>query len=121
MEISTENDMRQWVVDNAFEDDEEEGPLLAEGFDEAIIGLWGNIVVYDRDICIDILLDEILEEAQIAVAETGDGELGDRTVDDAYVEAVEYFEYNVLDAYVGENTPIFIITPNFTQDDNEDS
>jgi hypothetical protein len=26
----------------------------------------------------------------------------------SYEEAIEYFEYNVLGAYVGENTPIFI-------------
>jgi hypothetical protein len=66
--------------------------MFADGFDDAIIGfvshpLTGYIACYDTDKCIDILMDEGMTES----------------------EAHEYFEYNVLGAYVGENTPCFAI------------
>jgi hypothetical protein len=46
------------------------------------------VAVYDYAKCIDIL------------AESMD-----------YEEALEYFEYNVIGAYVGEQTPIFLRYP----------
>jgi len=66
--------------------------LFADGFDDAIIGVsyrCGSdpVVAYDREKCIDILAKEM-----------------------EYEEAVEYFEFNVIGAYVGENTPTFITT-----------
>lgn len=61
--------------------------VKADGFDEAAIGFeWGtDRLVYSIPACLDILREEM-------------------DIEDAY----EYMEYNVLDAYVGEQTPIFI-------------
>ncbi|PHQ84143.1 MAG: hypothetical protein COB65_06295 [Thalassobium sp.] len=67
--------------------------LLADGFDDAIIGIcerFGNdpVVAYDKDKCINILVQR-------------DGM--------SYEEAVEYFDFNVLGAYVGKGTPVYIL------------
>ena len=72
------------------EDLDYEGLLFADGFDEAIIGVAERIgmepvVAYDTNKIIEILSRDMTED-----------------------EAVEYFEFNVLGAYVGERTPVFI-------------
>jgi hypothetical protein len=66
--------------------------LLADGFDEAFIGVGSQfsnepVAVYDRDKCIEVLMkrDEM-----------------------TYEDAVEYFDFNVQGAWVGEKTPIFV-------------
>ena len=69
----------------------EERILLADGFNEALIGTGERagsrpVAVYDREKCIDIL----------------------RKQDMSRKEAEEYFDYNVMAAYVGEQTPIFV-------------
>ena len=69
-----------------------EEALTADGFDDAIIGIGErcgqpSLVAYDRDKCIQVLMDR-------------DG------MD--YEEAVEFFDFNVAGAWMGENTPIFI-------------
>ena len=61
-----------------------------DGFDDAIIGV-GTInqnlrVVYDEPLVIEMLQDQLGLE---------------------YLEAVEYFEFNISGMYVGENTPLF--------------
>ena len=62
--------------------------LFADGFDEAIIGYDANCtVVYDYDECMKILMKR-----------------DDMTKQDAH----EYMEFNVVNAYVGDFTPIFI-------------
>ena len=63
--------------------------LIADGFDEAIIGVDASSlrIIYDADKCIEILCEQM-----------------------EYSEAEEYFEYNVLQSYVGEKTPIFVYT-----------
>lgn len=64
--------------------------LLADGFEEALIGHTHglNIVaVYDYDKCIQIMMER--DEMSIE-------------------EAVEFMEFNVVGAYVGEKTPVFI-------------
>lgn len=61
--------------------------LSADGFEEAIIGVCGEKLVYSNDKCIEILM-------------TRDGM--------SFDEAIEYFEFNVLGAYVGEKTPIWV-------------
>lgn len=68
----------------------DEKVLLADGFEEAIIGVGRQYtnapcVIYDKEKCIEIL-----------------------TKDMSYEEAVEYFDFNVEQAYVGEATPMFI-------------
>ena len=62
--------------------------LIADGFDEAIVGVNALTlqIIYNIDKIIDILISEGMTEE----------------------EAIEYFEFNVLGAYVGEQTPIFI-------------
>jgi len=69
----------------------EEKILLADGFNEALIGTGERagslpVAVYDREKCIDIL----------------------RKQDMSREEAEEYFDYNVMNAFVGEQTPIFV-------------
>ena len=69
----------------------EEKILLADGFNEALIGTGERagslpVAVYDREKCIDIL----------------------RKQDMSREEAEEYFDYNVIGAFVGEQTPIFV-------------
>jgi hypothetical protein len=65
--------------------------LFADGFEDALIGYGehfhsGPVAIYDYHKCISILQerDGMTEE-----------------------DAVEYFEFNVIGAYVGEKTPIF--------------
>ena len=62
--------------------------VIADGFDDAIIGVDDNNlkIVYDIVEVINILIREGM------------------SVD----EAIEYYEYNIAGAYVGENTPSFI-------------
>ena len=66
--------------------------LLADGFEDAVIGYIEGmreaaVVVYDREKCIQILMKDMSHE-----------------------EAEEYFAYNVEGAYVGEMTPVYMIT-----------
>ena len=65
--------------------------MLAVGFEEALIG-YGNqfnkhVAIYDRDKCIDILMERDGMDIE---------------------EAEEFFEYNVQGGYVGEETPVFL-------------
>lgn len=65
--------------------------LFCDGYDEAIIGLGRCFnqfkVVYDKLKIIDILKKSMTQE-----------------------QAEEFFEFNIVGAYVGEATPIFIET-----------
>lgn len=71
-------------------------PLKADGFDEAVIGLaevWEDsgrrkvVIVYSHNRCVEILMerDGMSEE-----------------------DAMAFMEYNVVNAYMGRNTPIFV-------------
>ena len=71
--------------------------LVADGFSEAYIGYAAQfnappLAVYDSDKCIKILMER-------------DGMDFD--------EALEFFEFNVLGAYMGEGTPMFLVSPGF--------
>ena len=65
--------------------------LYADGFEDAIIGVGRqfnmDVVVYDEAKCLEILVlrDQMTPE-----------------------EAEEFFEFNVVGAYVGEHTPIYV-------------
>lgn len=65
--------------------------MIAEGFEEAFIGIGQQynryFAIYDRDACIKILMER-------------DGMDED--------EAEEYFEFNVTGAWVGHGTPVFV-------------
>lgn len=63
----------------------------ADGFDEAILGIGERcsqptLVVYDAEKCVQILADQGM----------------------TYEEAQEYFDFNVVGAWVGEYTPLFL-------------
>lgn len=63
----------------------------AEDFDSCIIGVasrcgMGPVVVYNSDKVIDAIKAQGLEED----------------------EAIEFFEFNIVGAYVGERTPLFM-------------
>lgn len=68
--------------------------LLADGFEDAFIGISrtfnAHTALYDYEKCVGILMkrDKMKQE-----------------------EAEEYMHYNVLGAYVGENTPTFLMYP----------
>lgn len=76
-------------------DEEHEGLLKANGFDDAILGVaegwFGHahhcVVCYDYDKCVEILM-------------TRDG-MSDE-------DANEWLQFNTLGAYVGEYTPVFL-------------
>ena len=66
--------------------------LLADGFNDAILGMcmqFGQepVVAYDYDKCLEILQKDM-----------------------SYEDAVEYMEFNVVGAYMGIYSPVFIIT-----------
>ena len=65
--------------------------LLADGFDAALIGFGRQfnktIAVYSYKKCVDILI---------------------KNSGMSHDEAVEYMEYNVVGAYVGSHTPVFM-------------
>jgi len=76
---------------------EDENIQLADGFENAFLGISRQfynkpIAVYDREKCIEILMEDMSEE-----------------------EAEEYFEFNVQGAYVGESTPSFMQTLKFNE------
>lgn len=62
--------------------------LKADGFDDAIIGLDDESMrlIYSVSKCIDILKKDMEEE-----------------------EAIEYFNFNIKGAYMGDKTPIWCI------------
>jgi hypothetical protein len=82
--------------------------LLCVGFDEAIIGMaerinLGPVVAYDVDKMLNILaLDMEVEQSDLQEGETIEML--------KYSMANEYFQYNILGAWMGEFTPVFITT-----------
>jgi len=87
--------IRDWIADY------NEEALLADGFDQAIIGMCeqfghGPVVAYDRDKCIEILIDEFSQD------------INEEDDEDLSIVATEYFDYNIAGSYVGENTPVFL-------------
>ena len=78
--------------------------LFADGFEKAFIGLTipspksNEVAVYDYMLCIDVLMkrDGMNEE-----------------------DAIDYFYFNVVGAYVGEYTPVFINRASLEETINE--
>ena len=67
--------------------------MLADGFDDAIMGMCMQfgaepLVAYDYEKCIEILIER-------------DGM--------SRIEAIDFIQFNVIGAYVGLNTPVFIM------------
>ena len=70
-----------------------DGAITADGFDTALVGFGYQfnypVAVYDKEKCLEILTER-------------DGM--------SWEEAVEYFDFNVAGAWVGESTPVFLET-----------
>jgi hypothetical protein len=67
-----------------------EGAIILDNFDDCIVGISeqfgeGNRIVYSKDMIIKKLCEEMSEE-----------------------EALEYYDYNILGGYFGEQNPIFL-------------
>lgn len=76
---------REWITDILGDE-----TLLADGMDEAIVGIAQRfgldpVPAYSRNKIIEILAQEMTVE-----------------------EAEEYFEFNIADAWVGDGTPVFV-------------
>jgi len=86
-----------------YENKETSDALLADGFDDALLGFgrqnYRDVAVYNVDRCIEILQsrDGMSEE-----------------------DAVEFFEFNVVGSWVGPNTPIFMSLADDTENGRED-
>jgi hypothetical protein len=82
--------------------------LILDGFDDAIIGIaerinLGPVVAYDKHKIISTLMNDM----DVSEEELEEGE----TIEDKKYElAMEYFDYNIIGAWMGEFTPIFITT-----------
>lgn len=65
--------------------------LTADGFDRAIVGVVHRMdtmaICYDKNKVIEILMEDM-----------------------SYEDAIEYFEFNIAGAWVGEATPFFLET-----------
>ena len=74
--------MLKEIIANFYEED----VLKADGFDAAVLGIEENSMrlIYSVSKCIEILMEDMSEQ-----------------------DAMEFFEYNVSGAYVGEKTPIW--------------
>jgi hypothetical protein len=63
--------------------------LTADGFDKAIVGVVHRMdtmaICYDKNKVIEILMEDM-----------------------SYEDAIEYFEFNIAGAWVGESTPFFL-------------
>lgn len=81
-------------------EEESDEPLHAEGFEEALIG-YGvqfdqRLAIYDYARCVRVLVERYEMTEQ---------------------EAIEHMEYNVLGAYVGRRTPVFLCVDNEPEED----
>jgi len=80
--------------------------LMLPDLDDGIIGVGqqhgGNtVVIYDVEKCIEIFAKQFAES---------DPEEDKDEDYDPYLQAVEWMDYNVINAYLGPNTPIFLTT-----------
>jgi hypothetical protein len=82
--VETENRLLKGII-SYYEDEE---LLLADGFDDAVIGIDESTmrIIYSSGKCIEILMlqSEMLLD-----------------------QAIEFFEFNVKGSYVGDKTPIW--------------
>jgi|HubBroStandDraft_5_1064220.scaffolds.fasta_scaffold114150_2 hypothetical protein len=82
------SELHEWIAQH------NEAALLAAGFEDAIVGVAERcsqppLVVYDVQRCLKILMERDGMDAE---------------------GALECFEYNVLGAWLGDNTPLFLWT-----------
>ena len=82
--------MSGWLTRDDVADSNPEA-IFADGFDEALVGVchqFGRpaVAAYDLDVCLRLLRNEGMSAE----------------------EAAEYFDYNVVGAWHGEETPVFV-------------
>ena len=70
-----------------------EGAIILDGLDEAIVGITeefgtGRRILYSKDKILDILMKRDLM---------------------TYSEAEEFYDYNILGLYAGEQNPVFLV------------
>lgn len=87
--------------------------LLMPQFEAAILGVadrfgMESVVCYDKGIVLDILAKSFaITEEDLSKEEIADG----LTLEEKkYDMAVEWFDYNVIGAWLGEYTPVFVTT-----------
>ena len=78
-------------IEDIIESYPDEKFLQADGFDDALLGVVTDFnseprLAYSKSLCISNLMNQGM----------------------TYEEAMEYFDYNVSGAYVGEKTPIWV-------------
>jgi len=78
------------IMDQLIEENPE--ALLADGFESALMGIarrtgQPSLAVYDTNKCVKILV---------------------KKNNMTYEEAIEFFDFNVAGAWMGENTPVFL-------------
>ena len=93
--------------------------IYYDGLKEAFIGLGyqqynGPYAIYDRERAIEIIARDFYKEKKKEYdleKMTNEEKLEMVKVvgDEAYMEAVEYFEYNTEGAWMGDRTPIFVM------------
>ncbi len=81
---------KEKIIDFYCQEDDD-NLIFMDGFDDAIVGVMGAFgseykVCYDKNKVFDILIKDGM----------------------TYEEAVEWYEYNIIGAYVGEKTPVFL-------------
>ena len=73
-----------------------EQTLVLDGFDECAVGFVYNnsepVIIYSKQKIITQLMNDL------------DSETGE----DLYAEAMEYYEYNIANAYMGPTTPLLM-------------
>lgn len=88
----------------------EEALMLPEKYDSAIIGVAERInltvVAYDSAKLVELIAEEMSPDIE-DVSMYGDIETA------KYNMALEYYDYNIKGAWLGENTPVFITTTEF--------
>jgi hypothetical protein len=80
--------------------------LVIDGHDDAIVGVGERInlepvLIYDSE----KIITKLAEDMEVEEDELEEGE----SIESAkYLKALEYFEFNIKGAWVGERTPIFM-------------
>jgi hypothetical protein len=77
------DDVANWILDSEYEE-----VVLIDGLDDAFIGCTPEgVAIYNVDRCAEI----VAEDSNMPIE-----------------DAIEYVQYNVVGAYVGPKTPLFI-------------
>tara|TARA_B100000085_G_scaffold250271_1_gene246471 strand:+ start:275 stop:595 length:321 start_codon:yes stop_codon:yes gene_type:complete len=99
--LKTKQSIHEWLeLHFPHEQSEEPNFMLADNFEEAFLGVSETFgqnprACYDYDKCIEIIMADMDDNSDI---------------EDKYVDAIEFFEFNVLGSYAGEYTPAFVKT-----------